>query len=97
MFRNAMVVGLITIGTLASPAVAANVYTTTDTTINTLLNDPAARAIIDKDLPGLSDYPKIDWIRDWTLRQVQKLTPDKFTDERLAVVDADLATIAAGK
>jgi para-nitrobenzyl esterase len=92
-----MVVGLIAIGALASPAVAANVYTTTDTTIITLLNDPAARAIIDKDLPGLSNNPKIDMIHDWTLRQVQQYAPDKFTDERLAVVDADLATIAAGK
>ena len=38
--------------TAPAPAAAAPVYTTADTDIGTLLDDPAAKAILDKHLPG---------------------------------------------
>ena len=79
----------------ATPAAPA--YTVADTDIGTLLDDPAAKAILDKNIPGFTANPQIDMARSMTLKAVQAYAADKLTDEALAKVDADLAKLPAKK
>jgi opacity protein-like surface antigen len=81
----------------APAAAAAPAYSTATTDIGTLLDNPATKAVLDKNLPGFSANPQIDMARSMTLKQVQQFAGDKMTDEVLAKVDADLATIPAAK
>lgn len=74
-------------------ATAAPKYTTEDTDIGTLLDDPAAKAILDKHLPEVSSSDQIDMARAMTLKAIQTYAPDDITDEALAAIDADLAKL----
>ncbi|UVO53082.1 hypothetical protein [Sphingomonas sp. SUN039] len=79
-----------------APAAKA-AYNTTDTDIGTLLDDPAAKAILEKHMPGFTANPQIDMARSMTLKAIQAYAADKITDEALAKIDADLAKLPAGK
>jgi hypothetical protein len=80
------------------PKTAAHAaYTTADTDIGTLLDDPAARAIVDKHVPGFSSGDQIDMARGMTLRAIQQFAADTLTDKVLAEIDADLAKLPAKK
>jgi hypothetical protein len=79
-----------------APAAAAH-YTTADTDIGTLLDDPAAKAIVDKYIPGFSSGDQINMARAMTLKSIQQYAPDRFTDQVLASIDADLAKLPAKK
>ncbi|MFN3457996.1 MAG: hypothetical protein ACK4Z8_10525 [Novosphingobium sp.] len=68
-------------------------YTTADTDIGTLLDDPAAKAIIDKYIPGMTSNEQIEMARSMTLKAVQAYAPDDVTDERLAKIDAELLNL----
>ena len=83
--------------TTPAPAAPAAVYTTADTDIGSLLDDPAAKAILDKYMPGFSTNPQVDLARSLTLKGVQAYAADKITDEALAKVDADLAKLPVKK
>jgi cytochrome P450 len=72
---------------------AATRYSTADTKIGALLADPAAKAVIDKYFPGISDDKRIGMAKSMTLRAVQKFAPDKFTTEALDAADAELAPL----
>src|SRR5579863_4743329 len=88
---------------LAAPAVAQTApapsssavvaYTTADTTIGTLIADPAAKAVLDKDIPGLAESPSISMAAGMTLRQIQPMAGDKITPAMLDTVDADLKAV----
>jgi len=80
----------------AAPAVAEPAkpkYTTAETDIGTLLDDHAAKAIIDKHIPGMTSNEQIEMARSMTLKAIQTYAPDDVTDERLAKIDADLANL----
>ena len=62
--------------------------------ITTLLLDPAARRVIDKDLPGLSTDENLDKFQKKSLRQLQPLSGGQITDDLLAKVGTDLAAAA---
>ncbi|HXD02895.1 MAG TPA: hypothetical protein VN627_06265 [Novosphingobium sp.] len=79
--------------TAAQAPAAKQAYTTADTDIGTLLDDPAAKAIVEKYIPGLTTNPQVDMARAMTLKAVQAYAPDEVTDERLAKIDADLAKL----
>ena len=83
--------------TQAPPAAtaAAKHYTTGATTIGTLLADPAAKAIIDKHIPGFSDNPQISMVSGATLLQLQPMKPDVLSDANLAAIDAEFAGLPA--
>ncbi len=68
-------------------------YTTSTTEIGTLIDDPAAHAIIDKHLPGVLSGDQIDMARSMTLKAVQQFAPDRISDEALAAIDAELAKL----
>lgn len=64
-----------------------------DTPIERLLADPRAKAVLDKDVPGLSDDENLPRFRTLSLRRFQPLTGGQMTDALLAQVDRDLAGI----
>jgi para-nitrobenzyl esterase len=72
-------------------------YTTAGTEIGKLLDDPAARAVLDKDVPGLTANGQIEMARGMTLRAIQSFVPDTLTDAVLSQVDADLAKLSVQK
>jgi len=82
--------------TTAAPAAATPAtpkYTTADTEIGTLLDDPAARAILDKLVPEMTSNDQIDMARAMTLKSIQAYAPDDLTDELLAKIDAEFAKL----
>ncbi len=77
-----------------APAAAAKpAFTTKDTLIGDILDNPAAKAILDKYLPEVSKGDQINMARGMTLKQIQPYAPDKITDKALADVDADFAKL----
>ncbi len=79
----------------ATPAAAA--YSTGETDIGTLLDNPDTKAVLQKHMPGFADNPQIEMARSMTLKQIQGFAGDAITDEALAKVDADLAKLPARK
>ena len=81
-----------------APAAASHaVYSTADTTIGTLLDDPAAHAIVDKHLPGVLSGDQIDMARSLTLKGIQQYAPDKISDQALSDIDAEFAKLPPKK
>lgn len=81
----------------AAPAAHAGhaKYTSAETEIGVLLDDPAAKAIIEKHIPGMTTNDQIDMARGMTLKMIQQYSPDDVTDARLSAIDADLAKLPA--
>ncbi|MCW1401025.1 hypothetical protein OKA06_01300 [Novosphingobium sp. MW5] len=94
MLRKALLAGLLAVSSV--PAVAAGApYTTADTTIGTLVDDAAAKAVLEKHMPGFSTNPQLEMAKAMTLKQIQGFAPDMIKDETLAKIDADLAKLPA--
>lgn len=68
-------------------------YSTSETDIGTLLDDPAAKAIVEKYIPGMTTSDQIDMARSMTLKAIQTYAADSVTDERLAQIDAEFAKL----
>jgi hypothetical protein len=66
---------------------------TLDTPIKDLIADPGAKAVLDKDLPGLSSDENLAKFQDKSLRQFQPMTGGQLTDELLAKVGSDFAAM----
>lgn len=81
----------------AAPSAAAAHYSTAETTVGQILADPAAKAVVDKHLPGLLASDQIDMAREMTLKTLQQYAPDRVTDAALAGIDADFAKLPAKK
>lgn len=79
----------------AAPAAGAKHYSTEETEIGTLLDDPAARAVLDKNIPGMTANEQVDMARSMTLKGIQQYSPDTITDKVLAAVDADFKKMPA--
>ena len=94
-----LALGLVT-AFLASPVIAQTTparYTTAETDIGTLLDDPAARAILDKYAPGFTTDSQVEMARSMTLKSIQPYAAERFSDEVLAKIDADLAKLPVKK
>jgi len=74
------------------PAAAVGHFTL-DTPIKDLIADPAAKAVLDKDLPGMSSDENLPKFEDKSLRELQPLTGGQLTDALLKRVAGDLAAI----
>ena len=106
MFRQLLIAGLLAAGLAGSAAAsaqapaapaAAPAYSTSETSIGDLLDNPATKAVLDKHMPGFAGNPQIDMARGMTLKQIQQFAGDAVTDDALAKIDADLAKIPAKK
>lgn len=102
--HNLAVVSLFLVGSSAvsiSPALAevaqSPSYSTNATDIGTLIDNPATKAVLDKNLPGFSGNPQIEMARSMTLKQIQGFSGDAITDAVLAKIDEDLAKISKPK
>ena len=75
----------------ATPAPAAAGALSVDTTpIETLVANPAAKAVLDKDLPGLTTHEAYDQFKAMTLSQVAPMSQGAITPEALKTVQTDL-------
>lgn len=79
----------------AAPATANQPLSTSTTAIGTLLDNPAARAVLVRHLPELVASEQIAMARGMTLRVVQAYAPDMITDAKLAQIDQELAQLPA--
>jgi hypothetical protein len=66
-------------------------YSTSATLLGALIADPAARAVLDKYMPGIGNSSVI--VYNTTLKGIQGYSGGKLTDEILAQMDADLAKL----
>ncbi|MFT4026788.1 MAG: hypothetical protein QM676_08315 [Novosphingobium sp.] len=78
-----------------SAAFAGAPMTTATTDIGTLLDNPAAKAVLEKHLPALVSNPQFAQARSLTLKAVQGYAPDMLPDSKLAAIDAELAKLPA--
>lgn len=109
MIKKTITSGLLAIlaATSAAPAFAADPavpsaasnrgYTTAETTIGTLLDDPEAKAIIDKHMPGFSGNPQVEMAKGMTFQQIQQFVPDQISADAIAKIDTDLAKLPPKK
>jgi len=85
--------------TQAAPAAAKSKYSTAKTQLGTLLEDPAAKAVLQKHVPKLVDGggQNMDQASGMTLRELQAAlkayAPDLLTDKVLQDIDTDLAAL----
>lgn len=74
----------------AAPAAKFNL----DTPIETLMADPAAKAVLTTDFGGdLTTNPAYEQFKGMSLNQVQPYAPDKMPAELMTKIAADLAAI----
>jgi len=59
-------------------------------TIRQLLANEAAKAIIEKHLPGATNHPQLDMALDMTLREVATYPEANISAEKLKAIVADL-------
>ncbi|MGP7794572.1 hypothetical protein [Sphingomonas sp. CLY1604] len=64
-----------------------------DTPIADLIADPKAKAILDRDLPGLSDDENLPKFKALSLRKLAPLSGGQMTPALLAKVGGDLAAL----
>ena len=77
----------------ATTAAAPAAKFTLDTPIETLVADNGAKAVIEADLPGLTNHPQYDQFKGMSLTVLSSFAPDRLTPERLAKVKDDLAKL----
>lgn len=75
-------------------AMAGDKLTVDATPIADLAAKPETKAILDKDLPGLTAHPAFDQFKAMTLKALQPMSGGNLTDEQLAAVQADLDALA---
>ncbi|MEY4249773.1 MAG: hypothetical protein RJA87_1406 [Pseudomonadota bacterium] len=78
----------------SSAAIAADKLTVDATPIAELADKPETKAILDKDLPGLTTHPAFDQFKGMTLKALQPMSGGVVTDEQLAAVQAGLDALA---
>ena len=74
----------------AGVALAADAPNVESTPIADLAANPATKAILDKDVPGLTAHPAFDQFKAMTLKALQPLSQGALTDAQIAAVQADL-------
>jgi hypothetical protein len=64
-----------------------------DTPIEALMADERAKAVLVKHLPGIDQHPAYDQFKALSLKTLAPFSQGMITDEMLAKIAADLATI----
>jgi hypothetical protein len=81
-----------TTATPAAPATTGAKFSL-DTPLGELAANPAAKAVLDKDIPGLTTNEAFDTFKGASLNQVAPYSNGKLTEAMLAQVATDLAAI----
>ena len=74
-------------------AMASGHYNSLTTPLGTMLDDPAAKQILERHIPQLVQSEQINMARGSTLAALQAYMPQLLTDSLLKTIDSDLATI----
>lgn len=77
----------------ASGALAADAKFTTDTPIETIVANADAKAVLDKDAPGLTTHPMYDQFKSMSLKDLAPMSQGKIGDAELKKIGDDLAAI----
>lgn len=77
-----------------APAAAAPAALNIDSPIGDLLDNAGAKAVIQKDLPALIEYPQLDMIKSMSLRQISQYPQANLDDAKLAAIQKDLDSAA---
>ena len=64
-----------------------------DTPIEAIAADPAGKAVLDADFPGMLTHPAYDQFKGMSLTAVQPMSQGAITDEQMAKAKVDLAAI----
>jgi hypothetical protein len=80
----------------AAPAAAAR-YSTADTELGTLMDNPQTKAVLDKYIAPMMNNPQIAQARGMTLKALQTYAGPMLTDDVLAKIDADLAKVPVAR
>ena len=73
---------------------AAGAKSVESTTIGDLIADPAAKAVLAKDLPALLTYEGLEQIKGLTLRGISVYPQAQLDDAKLAAIQKDLDAAA---
>ncbi len=84
----------LSIALASGAALAADKLTVDATPIADLADKPETKAILDKELPGLTAHPAFEQFKGMTLKALQPMSGGNLTDEQLAAVQADLDALA---
>ncbi|MGR6330011.1 carboxylesterase/lipase family protein [Sphingomonas sp. XXL09] len=79
--------------TRMAQALASGHYTTLTTPLGKLLDDPAAKAVLERQIPDVLASPQLGMARGVTLEALQAYLPS-LTDSKLRAIDADLAKVS---
>jgi hypothetical protein len=80
----------------AAPAEKPAHYSATSTLVGTLLNDPAANAVLKKMIPTVYANEMFQENgRELTLKAIQQYEPDELSDANLAKIQVELDKIPA--
>jgi len=63
--------------------------------IEAICATPAGKAVLDRDLPGLTARPEFPMFKGMTLKQLEPMSKGHITDAVLAKVQADLKAVNA--
>ncbi len=77
----------------ADPPKAAATALTLDTPIEQIVAVPAGKAVLDKDLPGLTTHAMYDQFKTMSLKDLQPMSQGAITDDQLKKAGDDLATV----
>lgn len=78
---------------VAAPAPATGAKFSLDTPLVDLVANPAAKAVLDAELPGLTTLDSFESFKSASLNQVAPFSNGALTDEKLAKVAVGLAAI----
>jgi len=79
--------------TAPAPAAAASGALTIDTPIEQIAANPAGKAVLDKDLPGLTSHAMYDQFKSMSLKDLQPMSQGAITDDQLKKAGDDLAKV----
>jgi para-nitrobenzyl esterase len=77
----------------AAQAASSPKYSIQTSTLGQLLDNPATKAIFEKDFPEVAHHPQLSEGLGLTLPEVVQYLPDVVTPEKLAAMDVELKTI----
>jgi para-nitrobenzyl esterase len=78
-------------------AQASGHYNSLTTELGTLLDDPAARAVLERHMAEVVRSPQINMARGLTLTALQSYLPQPLTDATLQQIDTELAALPKAK
>jgi hypothetical protein len=79
----------------AAPEPPAAQVLTIDTPIEVVTATPKAKAVLDADIPGLTEHPLFDKFKSDSLRALAPKFGGAISDKDLAKVQADLAALSS--